>query len=131
MEWPPQQTCTVVIIIIIFYFLYIDEENITYMYLLTRTVCVQPRQWFFISLANLSTYLSFTHSLSFHKLDIFYTFLLVLGFTISYRIWTCLSLSICWNLNIIEMYYVNNKIETFMYVQCLKLKATKSLVVQL
>ena len=101
------------------------------MYLLTRTVCVQPRQWFFISLANLSTYLSFTHSLSFHKLDIFYTFLLVLGFTISYRIWTCLSLSICWNLNIIEMYYVNNKIETFMYVQCLKLKATKSLVVQL
>ena len=27
-----------------FYFLYVDEENITYMYLLTRTVCLQPRQ---------------------------------------------------------------------------------------
>ena len=79
MEWPPHQTCMVVIIIIFLFFICWRRKYYLYVFINKDCVCTTTPV-FFISLANLSTYLSYTHSLSFYKLDIFLYFSSCVGF---------------------------------------------------
>ena len=64
-----------------FFFFLICWRRKYYLYVFINKDCVcTTTPVFFISLANLSTYLSYTHSLSFYKLGIFLNFSSCVGF---------------------------------------------------